>query len=71
MSSHANHAANSVVKSGKIAAGAGMGSRILHTAAKHPVLLFGIGVVAGAFLYKYRQQINEASSCCESDQERP
>ncbi len=66
MSSHANHAAHNVVKSGKIAASAGIGTRILHTAAKHPILLFGIGVIAGVYLYKTRLQANESPECCGS-----
>lgn len=67
MSSHANHAAHNAIKSGKIAASAGIGTRILHTAAKHPIVLFGIGVIAGAYLYKARQQVNDAESCCSDD----
>ncbi|WP_349432023.1 hypothetical protein Q9L42_004140 [Methylomarinum sp. Ch1-1] len=67
MSSHANHGAKGAVKAGAIATGSGLGARILGGAARHPVLLFGVGVVAGIYLHKYRQQINEAS-CCETEE---
>lgn len=68
---HANHVANGAVKAGAIATKAGLGTRLLHTAAKHPVLVFGIGVLAGVYLYKNREliiaenaQAEEHSDCC-------
>lgn len=63
-----DHGAKAAVKTVKLAKNAGkvgLGTKILHTAAKHPVLLFGVGVTAGIYLYKYRQQLNDANACCE------
>jgi hypothetical protein len=33
------------------------GGKLLHKVAKHPALVFGLGVVAGYFVYKYRKEI--------------
>jgi len=33
------------------------GGKIISRAAKHPLLVFGLGVVAGYFVYKYRKEI--------------
>ncbi|MCF7966859.1 MAG: hypothetical protein K9L79_15180 [Methylobacter tundripaludum] len=33
------------------------GSRLMSNVAKHPVLVFGMGVVAGYLVYKYRKEI--------------
>lgn len=68
---HANHVAGTAVKAsaaGAAASTAGIGTKLLHTAAKHPVLVFGIGILAGVYLYKNRQQIieSEEHDCCNS-----
>ena len=65
MKSHANHGAKGVAKAGIIATGARLGTRIVHTAAKYPVLVFGIGVVAGYYLYKNRHQVIESGNRSE------
>ena len=33
------------------------GSKIMNEIAKHPVLVFGLGLVMGAVVYKYRKEI--------------
>lgn len=33
------------------------GGKLMTTAAKHPVLVFSLGIVAGYFVYKYRKEI--------------
>lgn len=33
------------------------GSKLMTKASKHPVLVFGLGMVAGYFVYKYRKEI--------------
>ncbi len=33
------------------------GGRLMSKISKHPVLVFGLGVVAGYFIYKYRKEI--------------
>lgn len=33
------------------------GGKLMSKAAKHPVLVFGLGMVAGYFVYKYRKEI--------------
>ncbi|MDO9161926.1 MAG: hypothetical protein Q8N35_09445 [Methylococcaceae bacterium] len=33
------------------------GSKIMSNVIKHPVLVFGLGVVAGFFVHKYRKEI--------------
>lgn len=33
------------------------GGKLMSKAAKHPVLVFGLGMVAGFFVYKYRKDI--------------
>lgn len=67
---HANHVAKGAVKAGAAVTKAGLGTRLLHSAAKHPVLVFGIGVLAGVYIYKNRQQIlaedmqSDENDCC-------
>jgi hypothetical protein len=34
-----------------------MGEKLMVKAAKHPVLVFGLGIVAGYLVYKYRKEI--------------
>jgi hypothetical protein len=33
------------------------GGKLMSKAAKHPVLVFGLGIVAGYLVYKYRKEI--------------
>lgn len=33
------------------------GGKLMSKAAKHPFLVFGLGMVAGYFIYKYRKEI--------------
>jgi len=33
------------------------GGKLMSKASKHPILVFGLGVVAGFFVYKYRKDI--------------
>lgn len=39
------------------AASVNSGGKLMSKAAKHPILVFGLGVVAGYFLCKYRKEI--------------
>ncbi len=64
MSSHSNHGAIAA-KAGTAAASAGLGKKILHTAIKHPLILFGLGIAAGVALYRYQQQNDDPESCCK------
>ena len=55
------HAHNSmtkeVVKGSMASATAHTGRRLMNNVAKHPVLVFGLGLVAGYLVYKYRKEI--------------
>lgn len=62
---HGAKAAVNTVAVAKKASKVGLGTKIIHTAAKHPILLFGVGIAAGVYLYKYRQQTSDAQSCCD------
>ncbi|MGR8931130.1 MAG: hypothetical protein ACU836_10850 [Gammaproteobacteria bacterium] len=33
------------------------GGKLMNKASKHPVLVFGLGMIAGFFVYKYRKEI--------------
>ncbi|WP_305906424.1 hypothetical protein Q9L42_001295 [Methylomarinum sp. Ch1-1] len=58
---HSHHGAHSMGKQvaiGSVAsATANTGGKLMSKIAKHPVLVFGLGVVAGYFVYKYRKEI--------------
>ena len=61
---HGNHAkkgvgsmSKDIVKGSMASATVQGGSNLMSKAAKHPVLVFGLGVVAGYFIYKYRKEI--------------
>ena len=58
---HAKNGAGSIskeiVKGSMASATVQSGSKIMSRVAKHPVLVFGLGVVAGYFVYKYRKEI--------------
>jgi hypothetical protein len=38
------------------------GGKLMSKAAKHPLLVFGLGMVAGYFVYKYRKDIIASAS---------
>ncbi|MDD4913766.1 MAG: hypothetical protein PHW13_01840 [Methylococcales bacterium] len=38
------------------------GGKLMSKAAKHPVLVFGLGIVAGYLVYKYRKEIIASAS---------
>jgi uncharacterized membrane protein len=38
------------------------GSKLMSKAAKHPVAVFGLGMLAGYFVYKYRKDIIASAS---------
>ncbi len=38
------------------------GGKLMSKATKHPVLVFGLGIVAGYFVYKYRKDIIASAS---------
>ncbi|MGR9087124.1 MAG: hypothetical protein ACU841_08630 [Gammaproteobacteria bacterium] len=46
-----------VVQGGVASAAARKGGKLMSTVGKHPVLVFGLGAVAGVLIYKYRKQI--------------
>lgn len=63
---HAAHAAHShgakavakqVAKGSVASATVHSGSKLIGKAKKHPLLVFGLGVAAGYFVYKYRKEI--------------
>lgn len=57
------HDANSTSMAKQVAAGTlstatvATGGKLMNKVAKHPVLVFGLGMVAGYFVYKYRKEI--------------
>lgn len=62
--SHSNHShraghamGKQIAKGSMASATVGTGSKIVGKFAKHPVLVFGLGVVAGYMIYKYRKEI--------------
>lgn len=55
---HSKHAISSgLVKGAAMSAGAHTGKKFMSKIAKHPLLLVGIGVVAGFYAHKYRKEI--------------
>lgn len=38
------------------------GGKLMTKASKHPLLVFGLGMVAGFFVYKYRKEIISSAS---------
>ena len=44
---------NSIVASATVLGG----GKVMNEVAKHPVLVFGLGVMTGFFVYKYRKEI--------------
>ncbi len=53
----ANAASNHLVKGAAMSAGAHTGKKLMQKISKHPLLLIGIGAVAGYFVHKYRKEI--------------
>ncbi len=49
--------ANEVVKGSMVASTVHTGSKLMSNIAKHPLLVFGLGAVAGYLVYKYRKEI--------------
>ncbi len=48
---------NPLITLGVITAGSQLGSALINRLARHPVLLFGMGVGVGIYSYKNRKQI--------------
>lgn len=56
--SHAGHAmGKQIVKGSMASATVKSGGKLMSKLAKHPVLVFGLGVAAGYVAYKYRKEI--------------
>jgi hypothetical protein len=53
----ANSMAKEVVKGSIVSSTVYAGGKFMSNAAKHPVLVFGLGFVAGFMIYKYRKEI--------------
>ena len=53
----ASSAAKEVVKSSVVSSTVHTGRRLMSNVAKHPVLVFGLGLVGGYLIYKYRKEI--------------
>jgi hypothetical protein len=49
--------ANTVIKGSMTSATIHSGKKLMGNIAKHPVLVFGLGVAAGYLVYKYRKEI--------------
>ena len=57
-SHHAGHAmGKQIVKGSMASASVQSGGKLMAKLTKHPVLIFGLGVVAGYVVYKYRKEI--------------
>jgi len=56
--SHKSHAMGKQIMKGSMAsASVKSGGKLMSKLAKHPVLVFGLGVAAGYVVYKYRKEI--------------
>jgi hypothetical protein len=49
--------ANEIMKGSMTSATVHSGRRLMSNIAKHPVLVFGLGLTAGYLVYKYRKEI--------------
>ena len=58
----ASSVAKEVVKGSIVSSTVHTGSRLMSNVAKHPVLVFGLGLVAGYLVYKYRKEIISSTS---------
>lgn len=57
-SSSSEHSMSKQVLAGTLAtATVSTGGKLMNKVTKHPVLVFGLGMVAGYFVYKYRKEI--------------
>lgn len=57
-SHHAGHGMGKQVMAGSVATvTVKSGEKLMSKLAKHPVLVFGLGMVAGCVVYKYRKEI--------------
>ncbi len=55
---HASHEmGKQIMKGSMVSATVQSGGKIMSKLVKHPVLVFGLGVVAGYVVYKYRKEI--------------
>ncbi len=55
---HSHHTmGKQIVKGSMASASVRSGEKIMGKLAKHPLLIFGLGVVAGYVIYKYRKDI--------------
>lgn len=55
---HAHNSMSKEIVKGSVAtASLSTGKNLITKAAKHPVLVFGLGVVAGYLVYRYRKEI--------------
>ena len=55
---HASHEmGKQIMKGSMVSATVESGGKIMSKLVKHPVLVFGLGVVAGYVVYKYRKEI--------------
>jgi hypothetical protein len=55
---HKNHTISKQIAKGSMAsASISSGGKVVGKLAKHPILVFGLGVVVGYMLYKYRKKI--------------
>jgi hypothetical protein len=57
--SHATHGkvTNDIIKGSMASVTIHSGRKLMSNIAKHPVLVFGLGVAAGYLVYKYRKEI--------------
>jgi hypothetical protein len=53
----ANAVAKEVVKGSIVSSTVHTGRKLMSNVAKHPVLVFGLGLAAGYLVYKYRKEI--------------
>ena len=71
MKPHENHAgqrAQGLMQGSLVTSGVHFGKRLISRAAKHPLLLFGLGALVGVYVYKKRNAIIEAPEQREDQQ---
>lgn len=60
-SGHSHHTAHAmgkqIMKGSMASASVKSGGKLMSKLAKHPILVFGLGVAAGYVIYKYRKEI--------------
>ena len=57
MSNAANSMGKEIVKGSMATATVHTGGKLMKNIAKHPILVFGLGALAGFLVYKYRKEI--------------